>query len=63
MKTYNSEKECVAVTVRITDHIIEQIDAFLGQEDVLVSCNHWITETPIEKLKLNVVGDGSNGAR
>ena len=63
MKTGNNEKERVSVTVRIPGHILEQIDASLGQEDVPVSRNHWIIEALVEKLKRNDGGGGSNGAR
>ena len=63
MKTGNNEKERVSVTVRIPGHILEQIDASLGQEDVPVSRNHWIIEALVGKLKRNDAGGGSNGAR
>ena len=51
MKTGNGEKERVPVTVRIPGHILEQIDASLGQEELPVSRNHWIVEALVEKLK------------
>jgi hypothetical protein len=63
MKTGNSEKERVPVTIRIPGRILEQIDASLGEEDVPVSRNHWIIEALVEKLKRTDGGGSSNGAR
>ena len=51
MKSAANDKERVSVTVRIPEHILKQIDAFLYQEDVPVSRNHWIIEALVEKLK------------
>jgi hypothetical protein len=63
MKTVGNGKERVPVTVRIPEHILKQIDASLGQEDVPISRNHWIIEALVEKLKRTETGDGSNGTR
>lgn len=63
MKTGNSDKERVSVTVRIPGHILEQIDASLREEEVPVSRNHWIIEALVEKLKRTDNGSSSNGAR
>lgn len=65
MKIGNGEKERVPVTVRIPGHILEQIDASLGQEELPVSRNHWIVEVLVEKLKGTESGSRSesNGSR
>jgi hypothetical protein len=62
MKAGNHDKERVPVTVRIPGHILEQIDASLGQEDVPVSRNHWIIEALVEKLRRTNARSQSNGA-
>lgn len=63
MKRANNDKERVPVTVRIPGHILQRIDASLGQEDVPVSRNHWIIEALVEKLRRTDAGIKSNGAR
>jgi hypothetical protein len=63
MKTENSDRERVPVTVRIPGRILEQIDTSLGKDDVPVSRNHWIIEALVEKLKRTDCGEKSNGAR
>ena len=57
----DANKVRVSVTVRIPEHILKQIDASLGQEDVPVSRNHWIIETLAKELKRTDIGGGSSG--
>ena len=51
MKAGNGDKERVPVTVRIPEHILNQINARVDQEELPVSRNHWIVEALVEKLK------------
>jgi len=63
MKSSANDRERVPVTVRIPEHILEQINASLDQEDVPVSRNHWIVEALVEKLRKVSTGGLSNGAQ
>lgn len=59
----NANKRRVPVTVRVPRRILEQIDTYLGQEELPVSRNRWIVEAMVEKLRKSEIGNGSNGSR
>lgn len=63
MKSGNGDQERVPVTVRIPEHILEQVNARVGEEELPVSRNHWIVEALVEKLRRSEKRSGSDGAR
>lgn len=63
MSDQRNDKGRVAVTVRVPEHILKDIDSCVGNEEVPVSRNHWIVEALIEKLKRTKNGTGADGAQ
>jgi hypothetical protein len=52
----------VAVTMRLPQNIVEQIDSALERRVIPLSRNNWLLEAAIEKLERSRP-EGSNGAR
>jgi hypothetical protein len=46
----------VAVTVRVPENLVKQIDQDLDQRDVPLSRNNWFLEAAIEKLRKSETG-------
>jgi metal-responsive CopG/Arc/MetJ family transcriptional regulator len=51
----------VAMTVRLPENVVQQIDEQLDQRDIPLSRNNWMLEAAIEKLRKSSPG-GSNGS-
>ena len=52
----------VPVTVRLPEHVIEQIDHQLDHRDIPLSRNNWLLEAAIEKLRRSDA-EGSHGKK
>lgn len=57
MAERNGVRNRVAVTIRVPETILKEIDGLVEQEALPISRNHWIVEALVDKIKKNHNGN------